>query len=74
MTRASSFTQASVERAIKAVRKQGMRVTAMTVKPDGITIHTSSEEEVEAADSPLTAVPKLRDAREKFGGSLNGPG
>jgi hypothetical protein len=40
MTRALAFTQAAAERAIKAVRKQGMSVTGMTVKPDGaITIH-----------------------------------
>jgi hypothetical protein len=64
MTRALPYTQAFAERAIKAVRKQGMRVTGITVRPDGaITVHADEER----ASSALTAAPRLRDAREKFG-------
>jgi hypothetical protein len=66
MTRALPFTQASAERAIKAALKLGLRVTGMTVKPDGeITVHTV--EQVGSVGSlALTSAPKLRDAREKF--------
>jgi hypothetical protein len=55
MTRALAFTQAAAERAIKAVRKQGMSVTGMTVKPDGaITIHMG--------DNPSPSEKPLADA------------
>jgi len=48
MTRAVPFTQAFVERAIKAARKQGLRVSGMTVEADGaVTIHA-----VEQRDEP----------------------
>jgi hypothetical protein len=63
MTLALPFTQACVERAIKAARKQGHKVTGFTIRPDGLTVHIE-----EPGNSPtLTAAPKLRDAREKFG-------
>jgi hypothetical protein len=66
MTRALPYTQAFAERAIKAVRKQGMRVTGITVRPDGaITVHADEERGI--AGSLLTTAPRLRDAREKFG-------
>jgi hypothetical protein len=55
MTRAVPFTQAFVERAIKAARKQGLRVSGMTVRPDGaITIH-AAEERRDVLDAAITA-------------------
>ena len=64
MTRRAPFTQASAERAIKAARKVGLRVTGMSIRPDGtISIHTSEDPPVHS----LTPAPKLRDAREKLG-------
>jgi hypothetical protein len=35
MSRALTFTQAQVRRAIKAAESAGLRVTRVTVKPDG---------------------------------------
>lgn len=35
MTRSSTFTQAAVRRAVKAVESAGLRVGSITVKPDG---------------------------------------
>lgn len=35
MTRAVTFTQAQVRRAVKAAESAGLRVTRVTVKPDG---------------------------------------
>jgi hypothetical protein len=53
MTRALPFTQAAAERAIKAVRRQGMAVTGMTVRPDGaITIHAAEH----SVDNPYPPV------------------
>ena len=65
MTRSLPFTQASVERAIKAARKMGLRVTGVSVNPDGAFIH-AVEDDSGAPPSSLTSGPKLRDAREKF--------
>jgi len=66
MTKALPVTQALAERAIKAARKQGLNPTGMTIRHDAITIHFG--EQPTAGPSTLTAAPKLRDAREKFGG------
>jgi hypothetical protein len=66
VTHALPFTQATAERAMKAALKLGLRVTGMTVKPDGaIMIHTVEEQDG-AGSLTLTSAPKLRDAREKF--------
>jgi len=55
MTHAIPFTQASAERAIKAARKQGLRITGMTVRPDGeITIH-AAEEQRDALDAAISS-------------------
>ena len=35
MTRAITFTQAQVRRAVKAAESAGLRVTGLTVSPDG---------------------------------------
>lgn len=41
MTRAVTFTQAQVRRAVKAAESAGLRVKSVTVKPDGaITVET----------------------------------
>ena len=54
MTRALTFTQAQVRRAIKAAESAGLRVRQVTVKPDGsITV-----------DSGENGRPDI-DAREK---------
>ena len=76
MTRALPFTQPAVQRAIKAARKMGLRVTGVTVRVDGFTVNTVEERGIiditpvqgsaRALPSTLTAVPVLRDAREKF--------
>jgi hypothetical protein len=72
MTRALPFTKASIKRRIDAVLEAGLFVTGVT--PDGtLIVEAQRPDRKDDADDPLTAVPKLRDAREKFGGSLNGP-
>jgi hypothetical protein len=66
MTRPAPFTQASAERAIKAARRLGLHVTGVRILPDGsIKIEVSEPGTIQKAD--LTAEPKPRDAREKFG-------
>lgn len=54
MTKAVSFTQASLRRAIEAARKAGLRVTA--IRPDGTVI-------VDQQDSPQAFSP-LENERE----------
>jgi biotin operon repressor len=53
MTRALPFTQAAVERAIKAVQKQGLKVTGITVGRDGYTVHI--EEDLQQLDATIDA-------------------
>jgi hypothetical protein len=54
MTRALPFIQAFVGRAIKAARKQGLRVFGMTAKPDGaITIRAGEQQN--APDAAMSA-------------------
>jgi hypothetical protein len=67
MTKALPITQPMLERAIKAVRAQGLPVTGITVSPDGwFMINTSELPTFD--DVTLTPTePKPRDAREKFG-------
>jgi hypothetical protein len=63
MTRSNPYTQRQIQRAIKAARAEGLRVTG--VKPDGTVL---TEENSGAAPVPaLTAAGKARDAREKLG-------
>jgi hypothetical protein len=66
MTKALPFTQAHAERAIKAARKLGLKVTGMTIAPGGI-IQIQTAEQGETSPAALTGRPKLRDAREKLG-------
>jgi hypothetical protein len=72
MTRALPFSKANIRRRIEALKEAGLVVTGITA--DGTLLTAVDRAERDDADDPLTAVPKLRDAREKFGGSLNGPG
>lgn len=45
MSRAPSFTQAQVRRAVKAAESAGLRVTRVTVNPDGsITVENGGNE------------------------------
>jgi hypothetical protein len=58
MTRALPFTQAAAERAIKALRRQGMSVTGMTIKPDGaITVHSAGD-----GDNPALPIDSAETA------------
>lgn len=53
MTRAIQFTQAQVRRAVKAAESAGMKVTRVTLNPDG-TITVGGEN----LDVPVDAKPK----------------
>jgi hypothetical protein len=59
------YTQRAIERAIKAALAAGLRVTG--VQPDGTVLTEARENAAGAGRAPLTAQPKLRDAREKLG-------
>ncbi len=56
MTRAVTFTQAQVRRAVKAAESAGLRVSRVTVKPDGSITVDSGESALPAIDSPRTAL------------------
>jgi hypothetical protein len=63
MTRAVTFTQAQVRRAIKAVESAGLRVHRVTVKPDGSIMVDSRGTEIEAVDNrELTLAASWDDA------------
>ena len=49
MTRAVTFTQAQVRRAVKAAESAGLRVRKVTINPDGSIT-------VDSGDNPLQAV------------------
>jgi len=55
MSRAVTFTQAQVRRAIKAAESAGLRVRRVTVNPDGTIIIDSGEKTLPAMDSPEIA-------------------
>lgn len=47
MSRAVTFTQAQVRRAVKAAESAGLRVRSVTVKPDGsITVDSEEKKEI----------------------------
>lgn len=47
MSRAVTFTQAQVRRAVKAAESAGLRVRSVTVKPDGsITVDSGDQKEI----------------------------
>jgi len=51
MTRAVTFTQAQVRRAVKAAESAGLRVRAVTIAPDGSITVDSGENTPPAMDS-----------------------
>ena len=66
MTKAVSFTQASVRRAIEAAHKAGLRVTA--IRPDGTVIVNDGENPPDsiaplAPDGDTAALVKWGDVR-----------
>ena len=52
MTRAVTFTQAQVRRAVKAAESAGLRVRRVTVNPDGSITVDSRENQVPTLDDP----------------------
>jgi hypothetical protein len=50
MTRAITFTQAQVRRAVKAAESAGLRVRKVTVNPDGSITVDSGENDYERLD------------------------
>jgi hypothetical protein len=56
MTRAITFTQAQVRRAVKAAESAGLRVRKVTVNPDGSITVESGENRISTIDSPQTAL------------------
>lgn len=52
MSRAVTFTQAQVRRAVKAAESAGLRVRSVTVKPDGSITVDSGENALPTMDSP----------------------
>jgi hypothetical protein len=51
MTRAITFTQAQVRRAVKAVESAGLRVRKITVNPDGSITVESGDNSAQPVDS-----------------------
>lgn len=51
MSRAPSFTQAQVRRAVKAAESAGLRVRRVTVNPDGSITVESGEKNEERVDN-----------------------
>jgi len=51
MTRAITFTQAQVRRAVKAAESAGLRVRSVTVNPDGSITVDSGDNQPPAVDS-----------------------
>jgi hypothetical protein len=66
MTKAVSFTRASVRRAIEAARKAGLRVTA--IRPDGTVVVNDGENPLDsvaplAPDGDTAALAKWGDVQ-----------
>jgi len=55
MTRAVTFTQAQVRRAVKAAESAGLHVSRVTVRPDGSIVVDSGENMPHPVDSPKMA-------------------
>jgi replicative DNA helicase len=63
MTRAVTFTQAQVRRAVKAAESAGLRVSRVTVKPDGsITVESGGSDIVPVDNSRVTLAASWDDA------------
>ena len=56
MTRAITFTQAQVRRAVKAAESAGLRVRKVTIKPDGSITVESGDNDKEAFDADKEVV------------------
>ena len=56
MTRAVTFTQAQVRRAVKAAESAGLRVSKVTIAPDGSITVDSGENPPPAMDRPNKAL------------------
>ena len=56
MTRAVTFTQAQVRRAVKAAESAGLRVSKVTIAPDGSITVDSGDNPPPAVDSHEAAV------------------
>lgn len=61
MSRSPSFTKAQVRRAVKAAESAGLRVTRVTVKPDGSIAVDSGENQPPAMDSRELAAASWDD-------------
>ena len=63
MTRAVTFTQAQVRRAVKAAESAGLRVTRVTVNPDGsITVDSGDNEALPVDSRKATLAASWDDA------------
>lgn len=62
MSRAVAFTQAQVRRAVKAAESAGLRVSRVTVKPDGSIVVDSGEPGSKTIDRPETPLASWEDA------------
>jgi hypothetical protein len=56
MTRAVTFTQAQVRRAVKAAESAGLRVRRVTVNPDGSITVDSGDEHFVPVDAPKSSL------------------
>jgi hypothetical protein len=56
MSRAITFTQAQVRRAVKAAESAGLRVRKVTIKPDGSITVESGDNDKEAFDADKEVV------------------
>jgi len=61
MTRAVTFTQAQVRRAVKAAESAGLRVRSVTVNRDGSITVDSGENALPPMDSPKMATASWDD-------------
>jgi hypothetical protein len=65
VTRQTPYTQAAITRTIKAALNAGLLVIG--VRPDGTVLTETVGNGPPPSIQHLTALPKLRDAREKLG-------
>ena len=56
MTRAVTFTQAQVRRAVKAAESAGLRVRKVTINPDGSITVDSGDKGEQRVDEPVKAL------------------
>ena len=56
MTRAVTFTQAQVRRAVKAAESAGLRVRKVTINPDGSIVVENGDKQLEPVDNEREVV------------------